>query len=192
MRQLWKSFVSVASVSGVIGTFTGLAVVLLHEFRWTRELPLAVTTLVIAFAIGALGNYVAGWIRHAQTAQRVFIAHAHGQERLARALADEFRRRGVRVWRAEERIKPGQNWRIAVEVAIRDADTVVALLARTHSDAVSQEIAAARRYGVRVLPVAAPDSELPQDLADVSVLKLTETDPAAVEKIVNAVRDTAA
>jgi hypothetical protein len=187
MRRLLKYLTPGASLIGAVGAFLGISHTLFRELEGSRSLSWVVFTVTVAAMVGILSKFIAEWFRQAHAAQRIFIAHPHAQQQLATEVADGLRRKGIRVWRADERVKPGENWREAIELALRDSDVLLAILTPSSSSAIRSEIAAAQRHGVRVIPVAFRGTTLPPEVADVSAVMISEADPHAAEWIVKAI-----
>ncbi len=96
---------------------------------------------------------------------RLFISYAHADGAvLASRLADDLHASGFTTWWDQQRLTPGAHWTTDIEVAIDQADVIVALLSEGsyHSDICRAEQLRALRKGKRVIPVMLQkDAELP-------------------------------
>src|ERR1044071_5473479 len=61
---------------------------------------------------------------------RVFISYVREDANIAKQIHDYLRREGFRPWLDTEKIRVGEDWREAINGAIRESTFVVALLSR--------------------------------------------------------------
>jgi hypothetical protein len=103
--------------------------------------------------------------------QRVFLAHAREDKERVRALYRQIRERGFSPWLDEEDLVPGQNWKIEIPKAIRDAGVFIACLSqnsvRKQGFVHAEFRLALAAYGERppgsiyLIPVRLDDCEVP-------------------------------
>ena len=63
-----------------------------------------------------------------QLKPRAFISYAHEDQESALRLHRDLTRLGIDAWIDAERLLPGQNWKVAIDDAIRKTDFFIALL----------------------------------------------------------------
>ena len=63
-----------------------------------------------------------------QVGMKVFISHAHSDERLAHKVAAILEQAGLEVWDAKREIMPGDNWAQEVSNALQESEAMVVLL----------------------------------------------------------------
>ena len=100
---------------------------------------------------------------------KVYISHAHSDERLAQRIAAILQEAGLEVWDAKREIMPGDNWAQEVSNALQESEAMVVLLT---PDAVTSQWArwemgweigyalGEKRFSKRLIPVVAGDSEV--------------------------------
>src|SRR5215208_6586615 len=59
---------------------------------------------------------------------KVFLCHASGDKLLVRELYKRLMAEGVDAWLDQEKLLPGQDWRVEIPRAVREADVVVVCL----------------------------------------------------------------
>jgi hypothetical protein len=59
---------------------------------------------------------------------KVFLCHASGDKLMVRDLYKRLVAEGVDAWLDQEKLLPGQNWRVEIPLAVRDSDVVVICL----------------------------------------------------------------
>jgi hypothetical protein len=59
---------------------------------------------------------------------KVFLCHASADKPAVRALYQRLVRDGVDAWLDKEKLLPGQDWRLEIPKAVREADVVVVCL----------------------------------------------------------------
>jgi len=87
--------------------------------------------------------------------QHVFLSYKHEDRVFANQLIHRIQTAGFKVWIDEEQLRAGENWREAINIAIRQAFAVVLVItpeARA-SEYVTYEWAFAQGAGVKVIPV---------------------------------------
>ena len=120
---------------------------------------------------------------------KVFISHAHSDERLAHKVAAILEQAGLEVWDAKREIMPGDNWAQEVSNALQESEAMIVLLT---PDAVQSqwmrwemrwEIEYAltkKRFRRRLIPVVAGDpsvldtEDVPWILRRQKMINLTE------------------
>ncbi|MEX0667299.1 MAG: toll/interleukin-1 receptor domain-containing protein [Acidimicrobiia bacterium] len=110
----------------------------------------------------------------------IFISYSHADRELARALAEELRKHGLRVWIDEGELKVGDSLIERIATAIAEIDFFLALVSQAsrNSNWCRKELALAvtgelGREGVKVLPVRVEGASMPESLVDVYYLDLT-------------------
>lgn len=171
-----RSLVSVLGLVVVIGT---LALFLLQNLK-VSELAYLVLGLIGTVAFGAFSVYFAAAGRKFQKTPRVFISYERADASLAQAVRDRLHATGVEVWFDRDQLRPGDNWRSAIERAISDADTLILLASGDVGDRIHSELQAALRHGVRVVPVITRGNLLPEELRDLHAIDLRDLDPQKV------------
>ncbi len=114
-------------------------------------------------------------MRAQAAALRVFLCHASSDKADVRKLHRRLAGDGFYPWLDEEELLPGQDWEMAIQHAVRDADFVVVCLSDasiTRAGYVHKEIAIALDVAERqpdgsiyVIPARLEECELPQRLA---------------------------
>src|SRR5436190_2223279 len=61
----------------------------------------------------------------------VFLCHSSGDKPAVRSLYSRLRGDGISPWLDEEDIRPGENWKIAISNAVKNADIVLVCLSKT-------------------------------------------------------------
>lgn len=87
--------------------------------------------------------------------QHVFLSYKHEDRVFANQLIHRVQTAGFKVWIDDEQLRAGENWREAINIAIRQAFAVVLVItpeSRT-SEYVTYEWAFAQGAGVKVIPV---------------------------------------
>ena len=110
----------------------------------------------------------------AAAAAAVFVAYSHVDARPAATLERRLSSSGCIVL-SDRRIRPGDDWTLAVERMIDRADIVAVLLRSPASLHVRAEYQRALRRGKRVIPVVAdPRADIPLPLEPLVRLSLPE------------------
>jgi len=61
---------------------------------------------------------------------RVFLCHATGDKPAVRKLYQRLCAEGIDAWLDEEKLLPGQDWRLEIPKAVRESDAVIVCLSR--------------------------------------------------------------
>lgn len=107
---------------------------------------------------------------------KIFVCHASDDKPRVRGLCHELSARGIDVWFDEEKLLPGQNWRLEIQRALRTVDAVVVCLSAasvSKTGYVQKEIKEALDIAdeqpegsIFVIPVRLEPCEVPDRLAD--------------------------
>ena len=96
-------------------------------------------------------------------ADTTFISYAHEPKsrRAATELATRLRRDGVLIWMDQWELKPGQIWQPAIESALQQAKTVVAIVGSSERSRsmLEKELQAALEQEKTVIPVLTEDAD---------------------------------
>lgn len=86
----------------------------------------------------------------------VFVSHSHADESAARELQAALRGEGVSVFRDNDSIRVGENWRDAIRRGVASSRSLVLLIGETthESEYVQEEVTQAMNLGVRIIPVS--------------------------------------
>jgi hypothetical protein len=127
---------------------------------------------------------------------RVFLCHASGDKPKARDLYRRLLAEGIDAWLDEEKLLPGQNWRVEIPKAVKSADIVIVCLSRA---SVSKEgyvqkeikfaldIAEEKPDGtIFIIPLRLDDCQVPDRLADLQWVNLF--DKSGHKKLLDALR----
>ena len=127
---------------------------------------------------------------------QVFIAYSFRDTEYARRLAGDLREKGLRVWIAEEEIRPGDSIQKKIEDALQTSGYLLALLSRASLDSkwVQNEYQMAllresRGKWPRVIPVLIESVDVPAPIRDKMYVDLTHDYDLGVERIVSAITD---
>lgn len=92
----------------------------------------------------------------------VFISYAHGDRNFVSQLANDLRRRRVRVW-LDQRLKAGEDWRRQLAAAIKGTNAFVLVMSpqATASEHVLWELNTAQSMGKKVFSLMYQDSAAP-------------------------------
>ena len=107
--------------------------------------------------------------------RNIFISHSRTNSKWAKRLAKELVSNGLHVWLDEDIIKPGSSLQREIEKALRESDTIVALVDEdtANSPNLFFEMGLAFAMGKRILPVILGEintSKLPFDLKQLRFL----------------------
>lgn len=150
----------------------------------TPEFFFAITIPLVGILFGAFSLYIAKYTRKLLLSPRVFISYSHTDAQLAKQLADAFRQDGAKVWIDSEKIQLGENIVQSIEKGLQQANFLVVLISGTDSRYLEQEVAIARKKGIRVLPVLLNSAAVPDVLRDVKYLSFDEADPTTMIKTI--------
>jgi hypothetical protein len=108
---------------------------------------------------------------------RIYLSYSRKDIEFALKLADRLRSNGHEISIDIESLSPGEDWRRALSVGLKNSDVFVVLLSENSktSQYMLHEIGAARAYSAEsdrmlVVPVAIDDIDIPITLQDVQVL----------------------
>lgn len=62
---------------------------------------------------------------------QVFFAYSVEDYKFVERLANDLQERGIRVWAADEEIKPGENWQLKIEEGLKTSGYLLALISRS-------------------------------------------------------------
>ena len=62
---------------------------------------------------------------------RVFLCHSSADKSAVRDLYDQLIARGIDAWLDEKKLLPGQQWKIEIPKAVREADAVIICLSKS-------------------------------------------------------------
>jgi TIR domain len=107
----------------------------------------------------------------------VFASYSRTDARLVRQLLGLFAAIDVPVFRDEQSIRPGQKWRIEIDAALEQCQTILVFWCghAAESSEVRSEYERAISLGKRVVPVLIDDSALPPDLGQYQGVDLRMT-----------------
>lgn len=179
----------------------------------------------IAGAAGALGTLLKGWLERRATKAKVklggieitvdlnrpneavqrilarvgdaqaFVSFSYKDLAVAQKLADDLKRRKIRVWLATQQIRPGDNLVERIQDGLRQSGYV--LLVVTHSFLESRwakkelEMIMGReqKYGwPRVIPLLFEEAELPEGLQEKVYLDFTADYTSAFDRLVVSIK----
>jgi len=127
---------------------------------------------------------------------QVFIAYSFKDAGYARRLAGDLKVKGLRVWIAEEEIRPGDSIQKRIEDALQTSGYLLALLSRASLESkwVQNEFQMAllresRGKWPRVIPVLIEPVEVPAPIRDKMYVDLTHDYEGGVERIAKSIAD---
>jgi len=127
---------------------------------------------------------------------QVFIAYAFRDSDYAKRLAQDLKERGVRVWLAEEQIRPGDKVQERIEDALLTSGYLLALLsmASLSSKWVQNEFQMAllresRGKWPRVIPVLIEPVEIPEQVRGKLYVDMTQGYENGIKTIVSTITD---
>jgi len=87
--------------------------------------------------------------------QHVFVSYKHEEEVFSQMLIHQLQAAGFRVWIDTEQLRAGENWREAINYAIKDSFALVLVISPNaqKSEYVTYEWAFAQGAGVKVIPL---------------------------------------
>jgi hypothetical protein len=129
-------------------------------------------------------------VQELQAAPQVFLSYTNQDREFAYRLADDLRKRGVKVWLADEQIKVGDKWVDAIRDGILSSQWIIILISKNlpKSDYVSNELELAlaeerNRERPFILPILIEDTEIPIQLQDRQFADFRENYDLGLEKI---------
>jgi hypothetical protein len=189
----WSNAMNVRNLAlpavSIIGLTVSLAgtVYFLKEKLDLSDLSISLVSAIVAGLAGVFSSYGVHIAKKLSYAPRVFISYSHSDQAAASEVVAALRTSGARVWLEEERVKPGESIRKAVEKGIENADTFVALLSEKPGSNLLLELDLARAKGIRVVPVLLSNAEVPLDLQGVRYIDLRHDRSAGIKQLVRAV-----
>ncbi|MCK9377427.1 MAG: toll/interleukin-1 receptor domain-containing protein [Syntrophobacterales bacterium] len=125
---------------------------------------------------------------------QIFIAYAFNDKEIADYLAINLRKRGLRVWLADEQIKPGDSISSKIEEGLTTSGYMIALLSNSsiNSKWVQEEFKAALSREIegkwpRVIPVLIESIEVPSYLSDKLYVDLRNNYELGINKIIETI-----
>jgi hypothetical protein len=111
-------------------------------------------------------------------AQHVFISYKHEDKTFVETLIRQLQTAGFTVWIDNEQLRAGENWRQAINDAVRDAFALIVIITPDSktSEYVTYEWAFAQGAGVKIVPLMLRMSDLHPQLEMLQFLDFT--DPA--------------
>ena len=119
------------------------------------------------------------------TKPTIFISYGHRDADLAQRVETALERLGLEAFNPARELRPGEDWRKAIQAAIKRSDALVMLFStpdHLSSSWMTYEAGIAEALGKRVmvlLPSKYPVTELP---ADVASAQIVDFDPQAPER----------
>jgi hypothetical protein len=88
-------------------------------------------------------------------AQHVFVSYKHEEKAFADMLVHQLKTAGFEVWLDDERLRAGENWREAINYAIKDSFALIFIITPESklSEFVTYEWAYAQGAGIKVIPL---------------------------------------
>jgi len=126
---------------------------------------------------------------------QVFIAYAFKDKDFARKLTEDLKENGLRVWLAEDQIKPGDSITNKIEEGLTGSGYLIALLSRSSLEShwVQEEFKTAlfreqKGKWPRVIPVLIDSVEVPSYIRDKLYVDMRKNYEEGIEKIIMAVK----
>lgn len=124
--------------------------------------------------------------------QHVFISYKHEDHAFANKLIHQVQVAGFRVWIDNEQLRAGENWREAINDAIRDSFALILIItpeARL-SEYVTYEWAFAQGAGVKVIPIMLRETPFLHPQLDVlQYLEFTDTASAPWDRLIRRLQE---
>lgn len=184
-RRILSQISGVFAIAGAIVS-TGALVWLLFPKPNLLELSYLILLIVIGGLVGVFSQNIANLLNRLRTSPRVFISYSKQDGPVAHAVADALRSQGALVWMDQERIKPGEKIRDAVERAIQDSRTLIVLLSERSSPDLPLELELAKKAGLRVIPALVANTEMPPDLSGIRYVDLRHEREQGIEELARA------
>ena len=120
----------------------------------------------------------------------IFICYSHEDRSFAVQLAAQLREKGVGVW-LDRDIRKGQNYRRAIEDALRSCDRMLVILspASAESAEVEAEWERVLKRNKDVIPVLYKRCEIPYRLGTFEFVDFTENSDQALEELLSSLSD---
>jgi hypothetical protein len=143
--------------------------------------------LLVAFAIGLASARLTASLRHLGKSRKVFLSYSRSERELARRITSGLQAAGIKVWIDEEHLLPGAALIPAVDSAMSEADSVVAILSQSPGPVVVHEIQRARASGTPVIPVLSHASDMPDLVAGFQYVDFSDF-KQGMSRLINAVQ----
>lgn len=165
-NQVKDHILTISILVSATVSFIGIVAVLIVEFDLTsKEFFASGFSIVVTIMAGVFSAWISVNVKNLITRRkRVFFSYSHSAKPTVTEFARAFKKSGVRVWMDSERIHPGQSIPKAINLALEDADAVVAFIGKELSSSAKSEIEAARRKGIPIIPVVIENGQLPKEL----------------------------
>jgi HEAT repeat protein len=87
--------------------------------------------------------------------QHIFVSYKHSEKEFCEMMIHQLEAAGFKVWIDSERLRAGENWREAINYAIKDSFALILIISpeARESEYVTYEWAFAQGAGVKVIPV---------------------------------------
>ncbi len=124
--------------------------------------------------------------------QHVFISYKHHDRIFANQVIHHVQTAGFRVWIDEEELRAGENWREAINIAIRQSFAVILIISpeARASEFVTYEWAFAQGANVRVIPVMyKPTPVLHPQLEQLQYLDFTDSTNLPWDRLVRRIQE---
>jgi hypothetical protein len=150
---------------------------------------LLLSSVLVAIIIGLFSGVLARYVRFkSSSARQVFLAYPQSAIAEANLVSEALLNAGMRVWRSEERIKPGDSIFSVTAKAIEDSDDFVVILADAPSEWLRREVKVAKEKRLKIVPVLVRGAKAPDLLSDVKAIDLQEDNPVlGVNELVSAI-----
>jgi formylglycine-generating enzyme required for sulfatase activity len=126
---------------------------------------------------------------------KVFLCHAHADRDAVRALYARLTADGVDAWFDKEKLIPGQDWKLEIRKAVREADVVIVCLSKQFNQAgfrqkevrLALDTANEKPEGeIFIIPARLEECGIPENLNKLHCVDLFEDD--GYERLVRALR----
>lgn len=188
IRRVISNTTAILSLIGVTISLVALGFVLTKRLGISTKLFIAIASLGVGLLLGICSKYLTPVIRKLQTTRRIFLSHSHPVTPLMQEIYRDLHNSGAKVWVDFERIKPGMDWRLSLEKAIKDADVFVVLLSGEPNPNLMYELGLARALRLKIIPVLLESVELPSDIATLHYIDLRENPETGINKLIDAVK----
>ena len=129
---------------------------------------------------------------------RVFISYSRKNQSVAKKIYDDLRSQGLRPWRDEEDLLPGQNWELEIKRAMKKSDFILLLLSRqanTSKGYFQKEIRIAHDLSqcvsqdeILLIPVRVNDCGVPPTLKHIHFADLFPSYKNGLTKVLRAIQ----
>jgi hypothetical protein len=157
---------------------------ILRDSIGKRDIFWLVLAVFATASVGFFSSWIVAATRRVARAKRVFLSYSHDSEEAAARIVQQLRKEGLKVWAAEEQLRPGEPIRPAVERAIADADVVLVLLSKILDETVRWEIDAALRRKIRIIPIRIEDgAPIPKKISNLATVSLSPDNDSEIERL---------